>query len=155
MATKAATKSDKTERTSEVIAESVTKIGNLTKDPELRFGANGTLFSRVGLAVSRPKKPGDWRGEQVTEFYEVTAFGEVAEHAAECLEKGMRVVVIGRAEKEHWQDDTGADRTTKRIVAREVAPSLRWATVRVERVARSSGATTNGHDVADDDEEPF
>ncbi len=154
MSTRAPTRNDKGERTSEVIAESVTKIGNLTRDPELRFAATGTAFTRVGLAVSRPKKPGDWKGEQVTEFYEVTCFGEVAEHAAECLEKGMRVVVVGRAERERWQDDTGAERTTKRIMAQELSPSLRWATVRVERVGRGSGATTNGHDVTDD-EEPF
>ena len=154
MSTRAPARDDKRDRTSEVIAESVTKIGNLTRDPELRFGANGTAFTRAGLAVSRPKKPGDWKGEQVTEFYELTCFGEVAEHAAECLAKGMRVVVVGRAEKELWQDDTGAERTTKRIVARELSPSLRWAKVRVERVGRSTGAATNGHDVTDD-EEPF
>jgi single-strand DNA-binding protein len=154
MPTKAPARNDNGERKSEVISESVTKIGNLTRDPELRFGAKGTAFTRVGLAVSRPKKPGDWKGEQLTEFYEVTAFGEVAEHAAECLEKGMRVVVVGRPELEHWQDDTGAERTTKRIAARELSPSLRWATLRVERVARTSGAATNGYEVTHD-EEPF
>jgi len=144
------------ERRSEVVAETTTKVGNLTRDPELRFGAKGTPFARAGLAVNRPKTPGNWRGEQVSDFYEITCFGEMAEHAAESLGKGMRVIVVGRAEIEHWKDDTGADRTTKRIIAREVSPSLRWATVIVERVAGGSSPATNGNAaVEEDDGEPF
>ncbi|MGH9028555.1 MAG: single-stranded DNA-binding protein [Acidimicrobiales bacterium] len=142
------------ERRSDVVAEAIAKVGNLTRDLELRYGANGTPFARSGLAVNRPKTPGDWRGEQVTDFYEVTCFGEVAEHAAECLSKGMRVIVLGRAEIEHWQDEGGEARTTKRIVAREVSPSLRWARLTVERVPRQqANGASEGVDA--EDEEPF
>ncbi len=150
MATSAKTAEPRTE----VVAKSTTKVGNLTRDPELRFGQNGTAFSRTGLAVNRPKVQDDWRGEQVTEFYEVTCFGTVAEHAAECLGKGMRVVVVGRGEIEHWTDDTGTTRSTKRIVAKEVSPSLRWAKVSVERVARDAPKSSKGSE-EDMDEEPF
>ena len=76
--------------------ESVTKVGNLTKDPELRFGAEkGTPFTSFGLAVNTPKVPGEWSGDQRTDFYDVVCFGTLAEHAAESLSKGARMLVTG------------------------------------------------------------
>jgi hypothetical protein len=51
------------------------KVGNLTRGPELRFSAAGKPWATFGLAVERPVTPGDWKGEKVTDFYEVTTFG--------------------------------------------------------------------------------
>jgi single-strand DNA-binding protein len=121
--------------------ESVTKVGNLTKDPELRFGSEkGTPFTSFGLAVNTPKVPGQWSGDQRTEFYDVVCFGTLAEHAAESLSKGARVVVTGRAEVDRYQSEDGIQRERKRIVAEALGPDLRWATVDVHRSASSKTA---------------
>jgi single-strand DNA-binding protein len=134
----------------------VAKVGNLTRDPELRFGTDkGTPFCRFGIAVEQPKEAGNWSGERETVFYEGTAFGSLAEHLAE-LVKGTRVLVIGKGELEHWTDADGNERTTKRIVVDACGPDLRWASVTVERDGRGK-STTDPEPDADGgfDEEPF
>ncbi|HXW77922.1 MAG TPA: single-stranded DNA-binding protein [Acidimicrobiales bacterium] len=134
----------------------VYKIGNLTRDPELHFAATGATVARTGLAVERPKVPGDWAGERVTEFYELTIFRDLAENAAVSLAKGSRVVLVGNAELEHWTDDQDQERTTKRILVNAIGPDLRWATATVHRPERKTPrSTTEDLAVASDDEEPF
>ena len=121
----------------------VTKVGNLTRSPELGFGKDsGTAFVRFGLAVEVPVQAGNWSGERRTEFYEVTAFGTLAEHIAECLAKGTRVVVTGRPELDHWNGKDGTARTTKRILADAVGPDLRWATAGVTKAVRERPVST-------------
>jgi len=142
MATTTAT-TEKPERHVEKRGE-VVKVGNLTRDPELRYSASGTAVCSTGLAVERPKTPGDWAGERTVEFYEVSAFGSLGEHVAECLHKGVRVVVVGAAEVEHWTDKEGKPRTSKRVVANAIGPDLRWARATVERVERSTSISNNG-----------
>jgi Single-strand binding protein family len=73
------------------------------------------------------KTPGVWKGEKVTEYYDLICFGSVAEHGAESLLKGMRVVAVGRAEIQRWTDPSGEPRESNRIVCDELSPSLRWA----------------------------
>jgi single-strand DNA-binding protein len=135
----------------------VAKVGNLTREPELRFTPSGTAVVSTGLAVERPKVAGDWAGERVTEFYELTAFGSLGEHVVESFGKGTRVVVIGAAEVEHWTDREGKGRTTKRIIANAIGPDLRWATVKVERTGKAGGSTStgNGSGAPEDKDEPF
>jgi single-strand DNA-binding protein len=131
----------------------VTKVGNLTRPPELGFGRDsGTAFARVGLAVETPVEAGNWAGERKTEFYEVTAFGSLAEHVAECLTKGTRVIVTGRPEVDHWTAEDGTARVTKRILADAVGPDLRWATAQITRAER---ARQTAPAAEFDDDEPF
>lgn len=106
-------------------------------------------YCRIGLAVTVPVN-GSW-DETDTEYYDVTCFRDLAEHAAECLSKGMRVVVVGRGEVETWTGDDGEERTSKKIVADGIGPDLRWATASVEKVSKGGRARA---EVADD-EEPF
>jgi len=113
--------------------EVVTRVGNLTKDPDLRVGRTGTLYTSFGLAVNTPKVAGQWKGQQRTDFYDVVCFGTLAEHAAETLAKGVRVVVFGRPEVEHYTTDDGTRRERKRIVAEAVGPDLRWATATINK----------------------
>lgn len=136
-----------------VLPAKVVKVGNITRDPQLGFGKDsGKPFARFGIAVNYPKVKGDWAGEQVSEFYEVSCFGSLAEHVAECLVKGHRVVVTGRPEVDEWTDKGGEARTTKRIVAEAVGAELRFVTVEIKKVPREVTTTTAPTDY---DDEPF
>lgn len=121
---------------------STTLVGNVTRDPELRFAKSGTAMLTVGLAVNR--KRGD---EEVTSFFDVVAFGTLAENVAESVAKGMRVVVTGRLEQRSWETDSGERRSKVEVIADEISPSLRWATAAVTRSASdtvSAGTGPNG-----------
>jgi single-strand DNA-binding protein len=115
----------------------VTKVGNLTRDPEIKFGQSGKAYTRFGLAVDAPTKPGDWSGPRTTTFYEVTCFDNLAKNVADCLVKGNRVIVEGRADLRDWQDKDGNDRQTKGILANSVGAELSWATVAITRNPKS------------------
>jgi len=118
---------------------SVAKVGNLTRDPELRFSATGTAFTRFGLAYRPWTRKGEPEAE--TTFYEVVSFGSLAEHVAESLRKGQRVVVVGRGEIDAWTDAEGTERTTKKIVAEAVGPDLRFETATVSTTRRSAAGS--------------
>jgi single-strand DNA-binding protein len=115
-----------------------TQVGNLTRGPELRYSAKGSAWCTTAVAVNRRKKgdDGTWT-DLPPEFFDVVAFGQLAESVAECLAKGDRVIVVGRLESETWTGRDGKERTTDKIVADEVGPSLRHGTVQVDRVART------------------
>jgi single-strand DNA-binding protein len=146
----ATVQTEKPERNTQKMGET-TKVGNLTRDPELHFAPTGTAVVRTGLAVERPKLAGNWGGERVTEFYELTIFNALGEHVVESLGKGDRVIVTGNAEVEKWTGDDGQERTTKRILANAIGPDLRWSTVTVTKVARK-GAPDEAPSGADDEE---
>ena len=133
----------------------VDKVGNLTKDPELAFAANGMAYSRFDLAVERPVKAGDWAGERITEFYRCTAFRSLAENVVESLAKGSRVIVIGDAQLEYWTDKEGKEHADKVILANAVGPDLRFATVEIQKVSRSGPKTAEGSEGFPDADEPF
>ena len=130
------------------------KVGNLTRDPELRFTPEGLQVARMGLAVETPVVPGEWSGERTTTFYDLTAFGDMAEHAGTSLTKGMRVVVMGRAEVEFWTDEAGKEMSARKILVDAIGPDLRWATAEVTKVRTSPAAATQAPPAAYD-EEPF
>jgi len=132
----------------------VSKIGTLGSDPVLRFAANGTAWASWRLAVERPKEPGNWAGERITEWFEVIAFRSLAENAAESLHKGDRVLVIGKPELRDWTDQEGNPRQSKAILANALGPDLRFATASVTRTnAKTSTVTTTA--ASGFDEEPF
>lgn len=136
----------------------VTKVGNLTKDPELRTNDKGTWICEARIAVESPKTPGDWAGERETSYYDVVLFGTLAEHFAVSVGKGTRVVVTGDAEVEHWEGRDGTEHTTKRILASAAGPDLRWATASVAKANKASEAAPEATGPALDyagDEEPF
>ncbi len=124
------------------------KVGRLTRDPELRFGKTGTAVATFGLAVKPYVPKGEPEAETV--FYEVVTFGGLAEHVAACLLKGDRAVVVGKGEIEHWKDRDGVERTTKKIICDAAGPDLRFAGVDIHRAQRQEPAQTTF-----DDEEPF
>lgn len=139
------------ERSTKKLGE-VARIGNLTKDFELSFSDKGTPYAQGGLAVDTPKTPGDWAGERQTTFIDLVVFRSLAENAAACLKKGMRVVVVGDAEVESWTGDDGKARSSKRILVTGIGPDLRWATAIVNKASRNGHAANV---VARDEAEPF
>ena len=116
----------------------VTVVGNVTRDPEMRFTAGGAGVASFGVAVSRRFKKGDaW--EEQTSFLDVTCWRDLAENVVDALTKGTRVIVTGRLEQRSWESDSGEKRSKVEIVADEVGPSLRWATATVNRNERRQG----------------
>ena len=109
-----------------------TLVGNITRDPELRFTPSGQATASFGLAVNRTwtDRASQERREQ-TSFFDVVAWGTLAENTAQSLHKGDRVVVAGRLDQRTWETTEGEKRSKVEVVADEVAPSLRWATAQV------------------------
>lgn len=134
----------------------VTAVGNLTRDPELRFSQGGRAICTLSLAVSRRYQVNNEWQEQ-TSFLNCVAWGQLGENAASSLTKGTRVFVTGRLEQRSFETQTGEKRSVVEIVADEVGPSLKWATAQVDRNDRQSAPPqrTNSNDPAYGSEEPF
>lgn len=121
----------------------VTIVGNITRDPELRFTAGGKGIASFGLAVNRRwQQNGEWQ-EKVS-FFNVTAWDTLGENIAASLTKGTRVIVTGRLEQREYETKEGEKRNVVEIVADEIGPSLRWARAEVERIARDGGGSSGG-----------
>jgi single-strand DNA-binding protein len=108
---------------------SVSFAGNLTDDPELRHTESGIARARFRVAVSG-------RREQEASFFTVVVWRDQAEHAAESLAKGSRVVVLGRLQQRTWTTEEGSARQVVEVVAEELGPSLRWATATPSKAAK-------------------
>lgn len=143
----------------------VTLIGNLTRDPELRFTTGGRGQASFGLAVSRRYQVNNEWQEQ-TSFFNVVAWGPIGENAAASLTKGNRIVVTGRLEQRQYETKEGEKRNVVEVIADDIAASLKWARVSIERVTRdnpttgpvtpATAAPNDGHrDPIYGDEEPF
>jgi single-strand DNA-binding protein len=91
-------------------------IGNLGKDPEVRFTGSGQAVAGFSLATSEKfkNKSGEW--EERTEWHNITLWGKLAEIAGEYLSKGKTVYIEGRLQTRKWQDKSGNDRYTTEIV---------------------------------------
>ena len=121
----------------------VTIVGNITRDPELRFTAGGKGIASFGVAVNRRwQQNGEWQ-EKVS-FFNVTAWDTLGENIAASLTKGTRVIVTGRLEQREYETKEGEKHNVVEIVADEIGPSLRWARAEVERIARDGGGSSGG-----------
>lgn len=123
----------------------VTVVGNVTRDPELRFTPSGQAVASFGIAVNRRwqnKSNQEW--EEQTSFFDVKCWAQMAENVSESLQRGSRVLVSGRLEQRSWESENGEKRSKIEIVADEVAPSLRWATADVKKNERRDGGSGGG-----------
>ena len=109
---------------------SVSFAGNLTDDPEVRYTNSGIAQAIFRVAVSG-------RREQEPSFFTVIVWRDQAEHVAESLSKGSRVVVVGRLQQRTWTAEDGSARSVVEVVAEELGPSLRWATATTTRSTRN------------------
>ena len=133
----------------------ITVLGNLTRDPELRYTPNGNAVAIFGLAVNRrtQNKDGEWVDDP--DFFNVETWFKLAENCAGSLSKGDRVLVAGRLKQDSWEDKEGQKRNAIKIVANVVAPSLEYASATLERNPRTEREPGQGADISSgsDDED--
>lgn len=133
----------------------LTITGNIVRDPELRFTPTGKAVANLTVAENHRRRTADGQGweDAETTFWPVAVWGDYAEHLAESLTAGARVVVVGRTRTQVWTptegERAGQEQRRLEVVADEVAPSLRWATAKVAKVERRAG------DAPVEDEPPF
>ncbi|WP_414721044.1 single-stranded DNA-binding protein [Streptomyces sp.] len=118
----------------------ITVIGNLTDDPELRFTPSGHAVAKFRVA-STPrmfdKQSQEWKdGEPL--FLSCSIWRDAAEHVAESLTRGARVIVVGRLRQRSYEKD-GQKRTVIELEVDEIGPSLRHATATVTKAGKGGG----------------
>jgi len=94
-------------------------LGNLTRNPELRYTPNGTPVATLGLAVSRRYKQANDLKEEVC-FVDIVVFGKQAEHCGQYLSKGNGIIVEGRLQQRRWETEDGQKRSKHEVVAQTV-----------------------------------
>ncbi len=119
----------------------ITVVGNLTDDPELKFTSSGVAVAKFRIA-STPrhfdKQANEWKdGEPL--FLACSIWRQAAEHVAESLQRGARVVVVGRLRQRSYETQQGEKRTVMEVECDEVGPSLKYATAKVNKMQRSGG----------------
>jgi single-strand DNA-binding protein len=119
----------------------ITVIGNLTDDPELRFTPSGAAVAKFRVA-STPRfldrQTNEWKdGEPL--FLSCTVWRQAAENVAESLQRGARVIVSGRLRQRSYETREGEKRTVIELEVDEIGPSLRYATAKVQKMSRSGG----------------
>jgi len=119
----------------------ITIVGNLTDDPELRFTPSGAAVAKFRIA-STPRtldrESGQWKdGEPL--FLACNIWRDAAEHVAESLQRGARVIVQGRLRQRSYETREGEKRTVYELEVDEIGPSLRYATAKVQKMSRSGG----------------
>lgn len=124
----------------------ITVVGNLTDDPELRFTPSGAAVAKFRIA-STPrtldKQSGEWKdGEPL--FLACNIWRDAAEHVAESLQRGARVIVQGRLRQRSYETREGEKRTVYELEVDEIGPSLRYATAKVQKMSRSGGGGGGG-----------
>ena len=120
----------------------LTVVGNLTADPELRFTSSGVAV--VGFTVaSTPRiydrQSGEWKDGDAL-FLRCSLWRESAENVAESLTRGARVIVTGRLKQRSFETREGEKRTVVEVDVDEVGPSLRYATAKVTKASRGTGS---------------
>jgi single-strand DNA-binding protein len=126
---------------------SITVVGNVTRDPELKFLNSGQAAVRLSIAVNRRwqnRQTQEW--EERVSYFEVQGYGAMAENAANSLQKGARVLVTGRLEQRSWETENGDKRSIVEINADEIAPSLKFATAVVTKTPRPEGSNFSSGD---------
>ncbi len=121
----------------------ITMIGNLVDDPELRFTPSGAAVAKFRVA-STPryldKQTNEWKdGESL--FLQCQIWRQAAENVAESLTKGMRVILSGRLKQRSYETKEGEKRTVFEVEVDEVGPSLRNATAKVTKTQRAGGTS--------------
>ena len=128
----------------------VTIVGNVTRDPELRYTPAGAAVANFGVAWNRKGQ----NDEDVVSFFDITCWRNLAENVSESITKGSRVIVYGRLDQRSWENQDGERRSKVEIVADDVAPSLKWATADLTRNEFKGGDAGGGNSNMGDSSSP-
>jgi single-strand DNA-binding protein len=124
----------------------ITVVGNLVDDPELRFTPSGAAVANFRIASTprtMDRQSGEWKdGEPL--FLQCNVWRDAAEHVAESLQRGARVIVQGRLRQRSYETREGEKRTVYELEVDEIGPSLRYATAKVQKMSRSGGGGGGG-----------
>jgi single-strand DNA-binding protein len=124
----------------------LTLIGNLTNDPELRFTPSGAAVANFTVA-STPRafdrQSNEWKDGE-TLFMRCSVWRDAAENVAESLQRGSRVIVTGRLKSRSYDTKEGEKRTVMELEVDELGPSLRYATAKVNKTSRGGGGGGGG-----------
>lgn len=126
----------------------ITIAGNLASDPELKYTPTGTAVATLNVGVSERRKngkTGEWEDAGVS-WFRVIVWGNPAEHAAESLTRGTRVMVTGVMRQRSYEDKSGETRYVWELTAEEVGPSLRYNAVEVKRTNRAKATAPDRSD---------
>jgi single-strand DNA-binding protein len=119
----------------------ITVVGNLTADPDLRFTPSGAAVANFTVA-STPRvydrQSGEWKDGDAL-FLRCNIWREAAENVAESLTRGSRVIVTGRLRQRSFETREGEKRTVYEVEVDEIGPSLRYATAKINKVSRGGG----------------
>ena len=119
----------------------LTIIGNLTADPEMRTTSKGDAVCNFSIAATPRQynsQSGQWEDGQAL-FMRCTVCRDMAEHCAQTLHKGMRVIAQGRLRQRTYQAKDGTQRTVVEMQVDEIGPSLKYATAQVQRIQHANG----------------
>jgi len=119
----------------------ITVVGNLTADPELRFTPSGAAVANFTVA-STPRiydrQSGEWKDGEAL-FLRCNIWREAAENVAESLTRGTRVIVVGRLKQRSFETREGEKRTVVEVEVEEIGPALRYATAKINKMSRGGG----------------
>lgn len=135
----------------------ITLTGRVGADPELRFGASGTAVLNLRVVTNGRKKTETGWEDTDTTWWTVSAFRQLAENAAESLNKGDLVVITGKAKSREWTDKEGGKRLSWEVTADHIGVDLVRNTATVNRVARESAVSNDAWETpafAPDNEKP-
>ena len=141
-----------------MVDNTVTIVGTVTMDPEMR--TTGTGMSVLNINFAGPKKrrfvDGQWENvDDDPQYFSGVVFGQQAENVEKSISKGMRVIIVGKLNYSSWEDKgTGANRSKIEIIIDEIGPALKWATTNVN--SESSGIDEpKARDNFEENEAPF
>lgn len=134
----------------------VTLVGNITRDAELRFTNAGRACATFGIAVNRRwqnKDTQEW--EERVSYFNVATWDTLAENCVESFPKGTRVIVTGMLQQRSWETEAGEKKSVVEVIASEVGASARWATMQVSRNERQGAKKVENEAPEYGDDEPF
>ena len=132
----------------------LTVIGNVTRDPELVFLSSGTALCKFSVADNQRKAD----GEDEAHYFDCVAWRELGEHIAESFQKGQRVIVHGKLVQNRWETDQGEKRSKVEITVEDAGHALKWATsvaTKTDRAANQPRQAPRMPELPVPDEEPF
>ena len=141
-----------------MVDNTVTIIGTVTMDPEMRTTGSGMSVLNVNFAGPKKRRFVDGQWENVDDdpqYFSGVVFGQQAENVEKSITKGMRVIIVGKLNYSSWEDkETGVNRSKIEIIIDEIGPALKWATTNVN--SESSGIDEpKARDNFEENEAPF